>query len=181
MLNSRLGLFAATTFVAPLLPKLRGNFAEFLNNPSPVGLRILIPSTCVGLRYGHLIYTNNLFSPVRSSTSLLISVPYAGGTISPDRLVTGVSYLKYFDGYGISTVCASVTPCGLALAPAYLGRTNLPQETLDFRPLRFSRNSRYSFRHSHFCTVHRCFRYDFTPYRTLPYPVFLLPTLRLYA
>ena len=39
---------------APLIPKLRGQFAEFLNNPSPVGLRILIPSTCVGLRYGHL-------------------------------------------------------------------------------------------------------------------------------
>ena len=40
--------------VAPLLPKLRGHFAEFLNNASPVGLRILSSSTCVGLRYGHL-------------------------------------------------------------------------------------------------------------------------------
>ena len=39
---------------APLLPKLRGQYAEFLNNPSPVGLRILSSSTCVGLRYGHL-------------------------------------------------------------------------------------------------------------------------------
>ena len=39
--------------VAPLLPKLRGHFAEFLNNPSPDGLRILSSSTCVGLRYGH--------------------------------------------------------------------------------------------------------------------------------
>ena len=37
---------------APLLPKLRGHFAEFLNNASPVGLRILSSSTCVGLRYG---------------------------------------------------------------------------------------------------------------------------------
>ena len=42
---------------APLIPKLRGQFAEFLNNPSPVGLRIFIPSTCVGLRYGLLKYT----------------------------------------------------------------------------------------------------------------------------
>ena len=42
---------------APLLPKLRGNFAEFLNNASPVGLRILSSSTCVGLRYGYS--TNN--------------------------------------------------------------------------------------------------------------------------
>ena len=39
---------------APLIPKLRGQLAEFLNNPSPVGLRILSSSTCVGLRYGHL-------------------------------------------------------------------------------------------------------------------------------
>ena len=38
---------------APLLPKLRGDFAEFLNNASPVGLRILSSSTCVGLRYGY--------------------------------------------------------------------------------------------------------------------------------
>ena len=37
---------------APLLPKLRGHFAEFLNNASPAGLRILSSSTCVGLRYG---------------------------------------------------------------------------------------------------------------------------------
>ena len=38
---------------APLLPKLRGHFAEFLDNASPAGLRILSSSTCVGLRYGH--------------------------------------------------------------------------------------------------------------------------------
>ena len=42
---------------APLFPKLRGQFAEFLNYLSPVGLRILFLSTCVGLRYGRLIYT----------------------------------------------------------------------------------------------------------------------------
>ena len=54
---------------APLLPKLRGQLAEFLNNPSPVGLRILSSSTCVGLRYGHPIFA---FSRHRASpTSLL--------------------------------------------------------------------------------------------------------------
>ena len=52
--------------MAPLLPKLRGHFAEFLNNASSVGLRILSSSTCVGLRYGH-IWHNSGFSrqPVR--------------------------------------------------------------------------------------------------------------------
>ena len=38
---------------APLIPKLRGHFAEFLNNASSVGLRILSSSTCVGLWYGY--------------------------------------------------------------------------------------------------------------------------------
>ena len=48
---------------APLIPKLRGQYAEFLNNPSPAGLRILSSSTCVGLRYGRIQYTSHLFSP----------------------------------------------------------------------------------------------------------------------
>ena len=52
---------------APLLPKLRGQFAEFLNNPSPVGLRIFFLPTCVGLRYGFLRYTLS-FSRLRLST-----------------------------------------------------------------------------------------------------------------
>src|SRR5687768_5255871 len=40
--------------MAPLLPKLRGQFAEFLNESSHKRLRILTPPTCVGLRYGHV-------------------------------------------------------------------------------------------------------------------------------
>ena len=38
---------------APLLPKLRGQFAEFLNQSSPDRLGILYLPTCVGLGYGH--------------------------------------------------------------------------------------------------------------------------------
>jgi len=38
--------------VAPLIPKLRGHFAEFLDQISLVHLGILYPPTCVGLRYG---------------------------------------------------------------------------------------------------------------------------------
>ena len=37
----------------PLLPKLRGHFAEFLNEGSLARLGILSPPTCVGFRYGH--------------------------------------------------------------------------------------------------------------------------------
>ena len=64
LVNSRLGLFSATPFGsirkvfhlmrAHLLPKLRWQFAEFLNKSSLTRLGILSQSTCVGLRYGHL-------------------------------------------------------------------------------------------------------------------------------
>ena len=52
---------------APLIPKLRGQFAEFLNYPSPVGLRILFLTTCVGLRYGRHFDTVS-FSRLDSSS-----------------------------------------------------------------------------------------------------------------
>ena len=55
LLNSRLGLFTAASLSleeAPLLPKLQGHFAEFLGRDSLEHLRILSPTTCVGLRYG---------------------------------------------------------------------------------------------------------------------------------
>ena len=38
--------------MVPLLPKLRGHFAEFLNHSSPDRLSILYLTTCVGLGYG---------------------------------------------------------------------------------------------------------------------------------
>ena len=39
---------------APLLPKLRGHFAEFLNHDSLDRLSILYLITCVGFGYGQL-------------------------------------------------------------------------------------------------------------------------------
>ena len=62
--------------VAPLFPKLRGQLAEFLNYPSPVGLRILFLSTCVGLRYGHQLYTQS-FSRPRPHILRTNVLPYA--------------------------------------------------------------------------------------------------------
>ena len=64
LVNSRLALVSAASSgsgrevrhptEAPLLPKLRGQFAEFLNQSSPDRLGILYLPTCVGLGYGHL-------------------------------------------------------------------------------------------------------------------------------
>ena len=62
LVNSRLALVSAASSgsgrevhhptKAPLLPKLRGQFAEFLNQSSPDRLGILYLTTCVGLGYG---------------------------------------------------------------------------------------------------------------------------------
>ena len=101
---------------APLIPKLRGQLAEFLNNPSPVGLRILFLSTCVGLRYGHLRYTHSFSCLPLQLLPYLFSVPYDRINHSPASRFESVPVLKSFGGYGISTVCASATRFRLTLA-----------------------------------------------------------------
>ena len=76
-------------YEAPLIPKLRGQFAEFLNNSSPVGLRVLLLPTCVGLRYGCRRYTLG-FSRLRTSrTSLLVF-----GPLRPDLPISGSRYFQ---------------------------------------------------------------------------------------
>ena len=71
MINSRLGLFTATLSRStseslhatrvPLLPKLRGDFAEFLSESCLALLSILYQPTCGGLRYGLNIFSNAKF------------------------------------------------------------------------------------------------------------------------
>ena len=76
---------------APLLPKLRGQFAEFLNNPSPVGLRIFFLPTCVGLRYGHLTNTHDFSRLSLRWTSLLNFSPFRPGQPTPGTNALKVS------------------------------------------------------------------------------------------
>ena len=103
---------------APLFPKLRGQFAEFLNNSSPVGLRVLLLPTCVGLRYGRLRYSQGFSRPRPSMLPYLYFRSLTpGATIARVMPFQGVPLLKSFGGYGMSTVCASATPFGLTLAP----------------------------------------------------------------
>ena len=72
LVNSRHRLVTATPFGfareglhlmgAHLIPKLRCQFAEFLNQSSLKRLGILSPPTCVGLRYGLLKCSTRGFS-----------------------------------------------------------------------------------------------------------------------
>ncbi len=55
---------------APLIPKLRGHFAEFLFHGSLEHLRLLASPTCVGLRYGHYSYSHTRLFLAASSKAL---------------------------------------------------------------------------------------------------------------
>ena len=123
---------------APLLPKLRGHFAEFLNNASSVGLRILSSSTCVGLRYGCVANDSGFSRRMAFALPYFLSVVSrralsAGGFSSrpglrfprgpfpvapPIRVPTVLSPRST----GISTCCPSATASALALGP------DLPRE-----------------------------------------------------
>ena len=84
LVNSRYPLLSATSFgsarevldrlEAHLLPKLRCQFAEFLNQGSLKRLGILYPPTCVGLRYGR---------PMSSNAGLFLEVKYQSIDLAP--------------------------------------------------------------------------------------------------
>ena len=119
---------------APLLPKLRGHFAEFLDNASPVGLGILSLSTCVGLRYGcicrHSSFSWYMAHMLRYFFSLHFTPPPYGTVFPAPQLLrlyrsshsrpmlpTYVPAVLGIYSTGISTCCPSATDFSLALGP----------------------------------------------------------------
>ena len=121
---------------APLLPKLRGHFAEFLNNASPVGLRILSSSTCVGLRYGLMIHNSGFsrhrveellyFISIRIRSSDCAAVfpttllpPLHRSSHSRLSLPPCVPAVLISFGTGIFTSSPSTTLFSLALGPDF--------------------------------------------------------------
>ena len=140
---------------APLLPKLRGLFAEFLNEGSPVRLCIFNLSTGVGLGYGRVLSPRpRLFlspgpahfcpcGPASRALPACHLLPNAGcafpGLASP--LPHAVPEC--------SPVVHRLSPSGCGLGPTNPTRTDLPSEPFDIRRSRFSRELRYSCQHSH--------------------------------
>ena len=93
---------------APLLPKLRGQFAEFLNHSSPDRLGILYLTTCVGLGYGPL------------GTSLEAFLGSIGSLTSPESARHHVSaHMHHGFAYGAAyTLTPAQPPAGLSYLPA---------------------------------------------------------------
>ena len=115
---------------APLLPKLRGQYAEFLNNPSPDGLRILSSSTCVGLRYGRLINTHSFSRHRASPASLLMFGPFRPGQPTPGSRYGHVSaYLNAWRLRNLHRMCIDY-----AFRPRLSSRLTLGGRTYPRKP-----------------------------------------------
>ena len=88
---------------APLLPKLRGHFAEFLNHNSLDRLSILYLITCVGLGYGRLkprvdaflgSIGSRTFHPHRVSACVSDGFAYRSAyALAPGQPSPGLGYL----------------------------------------------------------------------------------------
>jgi hypothetical protein len=130
LVNSRLGLVTAAPSSstgmplhptgAPLLPKLRGQFAEFLDDGSLVHLGMLYQPTCVGLRYGHHLPSLEPFLdspasirpawpfPAAPSTHLSViapgdlppRTPYRLGGLAPPDLAPCIAHHSIGQGWG---------------------------------------------------------------------------------
>ena len=107
--------------MAPLLPKLRGQLAEFLNDSSPAHLSLLSQSTCVGFGYGRSMVSLEAFpgSPasIPSLASRLTPLDRHPSAGVPSSLRHSFSHTT-LNGTGLATCCPSATPLGLALGPA---------------------------------------------------------------
>ena len=118
LVNSCLGLFtAASRRRLPLSRSYGVNLPSSLTTllPLALGFSPHLPVSVCGT--GTLVYTRAFLASQHRGLPYYISVPFAQLN---QRLGSAIckcpSGLK-FGGYGISTVCASTTPRGLALAP----------------------------------------------------------------
>ena len=148
LVNSRLNQFTAAPSGsagkrlhptgAPLLPKLRGNFAEFLSEGYLDHLSILYLPTCVGFGTGTRVLPRGFswrhgvrnspalgpagIAPQVMRTRICLGPPlhaYPRATIAWDPIAFLVppSVKRSRRGTGISTCWPSTTPFGLALGP----------------------------------------------------------------
>ena len=146
-----------------LLPKVRRQFAEFLQDTSLKRLGILYHSTCVGLGYG--LY---------------------GGAISWDNFTAWTNPIRpdhlRHPSHTSRPTNINVVPIDYPLRARLRGRLTLLRLALSRNPWDFGDRAshsvyRYSCQHSHFRYVHGRLPSRFTRLRNAPLPRVLLHTL----
>jgi hypothetical protein len=141
---------------APLIPKLRGQFAEFLHHHSLKRLSILYLSTSVGLGYG--LYggaiswkkQHCLFNPIRL-----------------DNIESSSSPTRFRN--------INLIPISYDFRPCLRGRLTLRGLPLRRKPWTFGgsvfhTSLRYSCQHSHFRYLQKTLRFSFNGLRNAPLP-----------
>lgn len=137
LVNSRFSLVCATPCRSgreglhgvgvPLLPKLRGHFAEFLNHSCLVRLGILYLTTCVGLGYGPCAHSLEAF---------------LGSIGSPNSPQSAMHHLSGYTPDGF----AYLTPYGLAPAPPSAGTATFLRHPIAYLlPAKIPRSPQPSF------------------------------------
>jgi hypothetical protein len=102
----------------PLLPKLRGHFAEFLNHSCLVRLGILYLTTCVGLGYGPCMGSLEAFLDSLGSPNSPHSAMHHLSGLCDTRICLGVSL----------PVCPSITTDWYGYLPASPHRLTTTRE-----------------------------------------------------
>ena len=173
---------------APLLPKLRGYFAEFLNQSSLERLGLFTPPTCVGLRYGHMrLYLEDFLGSVDSTASeLALTASHLGNTAHgfasgpscmlapaiptagpPIFLRPSIARRMWYGNINPLSIDYGFRPClRTRLTP---GRLPLPGKPWVYGERVSHPFYRYSCQHNHFSDVQGRLHFPFSPQRTLPY------------
>ena len=118
LVNSRLGLFTATGFLRHLFSRsYEVNLPSSLTTllPLVLGFSPHLPVSVCGT--GALVYTEAFLAFRHRRLPYSFSVPFGRGYQRPASAILKCPFGLNVSGYGISTVCASTTPFGLALAP----------------------------------------------------------------
>ena len=179
---------------APLLPKLRGHFAEFLSQGYLTRLRFLTPPTCVGLRYGHQLNSLRGFSwklgishlrPQRATSSALgvneaPDLPGASAySLEPGRPAPGWPTLlrpPFTQTLNWWYRNINLFPITYAFRPQLRGRLTLRRRALLRKPWAYGEQDshllyRYSCQHTLFQDLQPISRSTFTGYWNTPLPL----------
>src|SRR4051794_1783911 len=149
---------------APLVPKIRGHFAEFLHEGSPERLWILSLHTCVGLRYGPTCRPRGAFRGRIERGFQNNAVALAGRGLLAPRPLWHRRPPRFILHAGWRNI--NRLSIGCAFRPRLRSRLTLGGLTFPRKPCAFGGwashpSNRYSFRHNHSSTLHRSSRSGF--------------------